>query len=219
MLVKLKQLRQAIEAKNSANLGDFAILKADALGAEPDPAIAAKLKSVVGYHPSVDLEELRQYPVGTFGRTYADHMQVNRLQPFNVSPALEEVAQRNVFALRYVVTHDIFHVLLGFDTSYAGEMGVLAFAAAQNYSRSLKFSLLLATLLYPLLAPRQVKEIFANRQRGWQMGKQAAFLLGDRFEDHWAEPIETLRSRLKLTIASSKPAAAQPTTETAFHPE
>lgn len=222
MLIRLKQLQQAIQAKNSANLGDFAILKADALGAEPNPAIAAKLESVVGYHPSVDLEELRQYPVGTFGRTYADHMQANQLQPFNVSPALEEVAQRNVFALRYVVTHDILHVLLGFDTSYAGEIGVLAFAAAQNYSRSLKFSLLLATLLYPLLAPRQVKAIFENRRRGWQMGKQAAFLLGYRFEDDWAELIEVLKSRLQLTPVSSKPAAAEPTidtADTAFHPE
>lgn len=192
------KIQTAIQYKNSGNLGDFAILKADALGAKVDPMVESKLQSVIGYHPPIDLHQLSHYPEGSFGRVYADHMRANQLAPFNISPELEEVAQRNVFALRYVVTHDMFHVLLGFDTSYAGEMGVLAFAAAQGYSKALKLSLGFARLLYPMLAPQQLKAIFTNLHRGQALGQQAEFLLGYRFEDHWEEPINRVRAQLKL---------------------
>lgn len=198
MLNKLQQIKALFAYKKSENLGDFAILKADLLGAKVEPEVASKLQQVVGYHPNIDLEKLSKYPKGTLGREYADYMRKNNLKPFNVSPELEDIARQNVLALRYVVTHDIFHLLLGFDTSYAGEIGVYAFAAAQNYSKSLKFSLWLAKLLYTILAPQQNQAIFANVQKGFDLGKKAQFLLGYRFEEHWSEPINELRNRLGL---------------------
>ncbi|MBD2690707.1 Coq4 family protein [Anabaena catenula] len=204
MFYKLKTVYKAIQlAKNSENMGDFAILKAEALGAKVDPVVATQLQQVVGYYPPIDLELLSQYPHGTFGREYADHMKANSLKPLDISPELDDVARRNVFSLRYVVTHDIFHVLLGFDTSYAGEIGVLAFAAEQKYSKSLKFSLWLARLYYPLLAPQQTKAIFANLQKGQYLGKKADFLLGYRWEEHWQEPINEIRRRFKLPEIST----------------
>lgn len=195
---KLKQIKALQAYKNSENYGDFAILKSDLLGAKVNPTVEAKLQHVVGYHPHITLEELSKYPQGTFGREYAEHMRENKLKPFNISPELEDIARRNVFALRYVVTHDIFHLLLGFDTSYAGEIGVLAFAAAQNYSKSLKTSLWLAKFFYRIIAPKQSQAIFANLQKGLELGKKAQFLLGYRFEEHWKEPINEIRSRLGL---------------------
>lgn len=195
---KLKQIKALQAYKNSENYGDFAILKSDLFGAKVDPTVEAKLQHVVGYHPHINLEELSKYPQGSFGREYAEHMRENNLKPFNISPELEDIARGNVFALRYVVTHDIFHLLLGFDTSYAGEIGVLAFAAAQDYSKSLKISLLLAKILYPIIAPKQRQAIFANVEKGLELGKSAQFLLGYRFEEHWEEPINEIRSRLGL---------------------
>ncbi|MDJ0704512.1 MAG: Coq4 family protein [Leptolyngbyaceae cyanobacterium MO_188.B28] len=198
-MINLKQLYREIQASRSPeNLGDFAILKADALGARMHSSVATKMESVVGYYPAIDMEALGQFPEGSFGREYARHMQENRLTPFNVSPELDDVAQRNVFALRYAVTHDIFHVLLGFDTSYAGEIGVLAFAAAQNYSPALKLSLKAARVLYPLLAPRQRQAIAANLKLGAALGQQAKFLLGYRFEDHWSHPLTDIKAELGL---------------------
>ncbi len=106
--------------------------------------------------------------------------------------------RRNVFAVRYAVTHDIFHLLLGFDTTWAGEIGVLAFAAAQGYSRSLRVGLFLARVLYPVFAPRQFLTIRENARRGWARGKQAAFLLGVRFEERWETPLEALKRELRV---------------------
>lgn len=198
MLNKLKQVRKALAYKNSQNIGDFAILKSDILGAKVSPEVADKLENVVGYYPTIDLDKLIEYPEGSFGREYAQHMKINNLQSISISPELKDVAQRNVFALRYAITHDIFHVLLGFDTSYAGEIGVLAFAVAQNYSKSLKTGLLLAKILYPIVAPRQIKAIFENQRKGKELGQKANFLLGYRFEEHWNEPLNKVKEDLGL---------------------
>ncbi|HEY9878262.1 MAG TPA: Coq4 family protein [Leptolyngbyaceae cyanobacterium] len=198
MLNLLKKITQLLRAKQENRLGDFAILKADLAGAKVDRKVAPLLESVVGYYPAIDLDTLIQLPVGTFGYEYAKHMRENQLIPFNVSPELDDVAQRNVFALRYAVTHDIFHVLLGFDTSYAGEIGVLAFAAEQGYSSMLQFSLQIAKWWYPVIAPNQRDAIRRNTHNGQALAQKAQFLLGYRFEEHWREPIEQVRSHLGL---------------------
>lgn len=198
---RLIQFIQLLLSRGEKNFGDLAILKADALGAKATPAIEERLQGVVGYYPPIDLDYLLDLPVNSFGYAYAHHMTSNELQPFTVSAAMAEVAQRNVFALRYAVTHDIFHVLLDFDTSYAGEIGVLAFAVAQNYSQSQRWGLGIARWLYPLLAPGQTGAIRACQTRGRELGEQANFLLGYRFEDQWEQPLAEVRRELGLVIA------------------
>lgn len=201
MRIKLQRLYQAFVAyRHSDNLGDFALLKADAFRVEVEPAIANKMAQIRGYTPQVDLAELIKLPAGTFGREYASFMQKNGLKPLNISPELAEVGQNNLFALRYAVTHDMLHVLLGFDTTYAGEIGVLAFAVAQKYSRLQNASLAIARLLYPLLAPRQFRGIRENINRGRSIGEEAVFLLNYRFEDCWHESLASLRQKLKIEL-------------------
>ncbi|MBD0345860.1 MAG: hypothetical protein ICV63_13755 [Coleofasciculus sp. Co-bin14] len=204
MLIKFKQLYHARMAYKSGNMGDFAILKADAFGSKVDPEVESKLQQVVGYHPPIDLEKLSQYSQGSFGWEYAHHMKANRLKPFNISPEHEDIAKRNVFALRYVVIHDILHVLLGFDTSYAGEIGVLAFAAEQNYSPSLKIGLKIAKVFAPIIFPAQAKAISANLRKGQELGKKAKFLLGIRFEEYWERPLSEVKAELGLTTEPAR---------------
>ena len=201
MRIKLKRLYQAAVAyRHSDNLGDFALLKADAFRVEPEPAIAEKMEQIRGYTPQIDLNKLIMLPEGTLGREYALYMQKNKLRPLNISPELNEIGQDNLFALRYAVTHDLFHVLLDFDTDYAGEIGVLAFAVAQKYSKLQTVSLAIAQFLYPILAPRQFGAILANVRRGKLMGQQANFLLNYRFEDRWQTPLDSLRRELGIKL-------------------
>ena len=202
MNLNCKSLYKAYKAlKKSEYLGDFAVLKADGLGAKSNHKIEAKMLSVRGYYPSINLQELIELPLDTFGYHYALYMQRNRLKPLDISPGLAEIATNNVFALRYAVTHDMFHVLLDFDTSYAGEIGVLAFAVAQKYNKLQSLGLPIATLIYVILAPGQIKAIFANRQRGKFMGQKANFLLNYRFEDHWTETLTSLRKKLNISLS------------------
>lgn len=204
-MVKFGQLLQlvglALKA-DKAKAGDFAILKADTFGAQANPQVLARLQSVVGYYPTIDLAVLATLPRGSFGYEYARYMRSQALQPITVSPELDAVAWRNVFALRYAITHDIFHVLLGFDTSYAGEMGVLAFAVAQGYSPIQHPAFWIATVLYPLLAPGQFRKIFENRHTGLRLGREAKFLLGYRFEEMWARPLREVKQELGLAIST-----------------
>lgn len=198
-MINLKQLYLAYKiSKNPERAGDFALIKSNVFGARANRSTEAKMQSVKGYYPEINLQKLGQLPPVTFGYEYARYMQENKLQPIQISPELAEIAQSNVFATRYAVTHDMFHVLLGFDTSYAGEIGVLAFAVEQNYSRMLNFSLFPAAVIYSAIAPTQFKSILANIYRGKQMAKKATFLLNYRFEDYWATPIATIRSNLGI---------------------
>ena len=202
-MIKFKQLWRVIceaQKADATNLGDLAILKADALGAQATLQAISQLHDVVGYYPPIDLDFLITLPQGSFGYEYARHMHVNNLEPFNVSPELDTLAKQNVFALRYAVTHDIFHVLLGFDTSFAGEMGVLAFAVAQNYSHSQRIGLWIANFLYPLLAPQQTAQIFKNRNEGLVVGHQTNFMLGYRYEEMWQLPLSEVKRKVGLPV-------------------
>lgn len=204
MGIRLPLLYQGFQAYRHGNLGDFALLKAEALGAKPNPAIAQQLQEVRGYYPPINLSQLIQLPPGTFGYEYASYMQRHQLQPFNISPELADIAEKNVFALRYAVTHDMFHLLLDFDTSYAGEIGVLAFAVEQKYSSGQALGLKIARILYPIMAPRQFKQIRANLNRGQLLGKKAKFLLNCRFEDYWEIPLSSLRKELGINLRQGK---------------
>ena len=182
--------------KGEAGDAAFGEIKFYGIGADPD--IIAQLQDFVGYYPSIDLEKLSQLPEGTLGYEYAQHMKENNIQPLEISPDLKEEADRDPFALRYTVTHDIFHILLGFDTSYAGEMGVFGFTVGQNYSKMLKIAEPLILLLFFIIKPTKIKEIWQSGRIGKALGKQAECLLVYHFEKNWSRPIDDVRTQLGL---------------------
>lgn len=184
-------------------VGDIAFLKTQILGISATPEFLARLEDLTGYSPAIDLDALSQLPGGTLGYAYAQHMQKNKIHPLVISPDLQEEAKQDPFALRYTATHDMFHILLGFDTSYAGEMGVLAFTVAQNYSKFLNAYMPFAKSVYPWIFSAQKEAILANFSRGEALGKQAECLLLYRFEDNWARPISDIRAELGLVLQES----------------
>ena len=102
MRIKFKRLYQAFVAyRGLDNLGDFALLKADALGVKTEPeiakrgqsSIAKKMERIKGYCPQIELAELIQLPRETFGHEYALYMQTNKLRPLNISAELADIGQ------------------------------------------------------------------------------------------------------------------------------
>ena len=178
--------------------GDAAFGEIKFYGIGLNPALRTQLQEFVGYYPKIDLEKLSQLPEGTLGYEYAQHMKQNNIQPLKISPDLKEEAERDPFALRYTITHDIFHILLGFDTSYAGEMGVFGFTVGQNYSKMLKIVEPLVLLLFCVIRPHQIKQIWESDRTGKALGKQAKCLLTYRFESNWSRPIDDIRAELGL---------------------
>ena len=180
--------------------GDIAYLKIELLRIEGNSDLLARLQNVTDYYPKLNLEELGQLPEGTLGYEYAQHMKKHHIQPLEISRDLIEAAKTNPFALRFVATHDIFHILLGFDTTYAGEIGVLGFTIGQNYSRFLNTYETIVKHFYPLVFRSQAKQIRSNLSRGKAMGEKAQCLLAYPFETNWSRPIEEIRTELGLVL-------------------
>ncbi len=170
--------------------GDAAILKAEALGRRTPPALAQRLREVTGFVPRVDMGQLRALPPDTFGNAYARHMDALALDPFVISDWVKaEVIERQVFLVRLTACHDMLHVLLGFDVSIAGEMGVFAFTAAQRYLVAQRVGLWLVKLLYPVRYPFQAREILAAIRHGEAAARGARDVLAVRLEDFWRVPL------------------------------
>jgi ubiquinone biosynthesis protein COQ4 len=187
------------------HIGDVAVLKFDAFGVGVRPALREALEPVRGWLPRVDLDQLRALPEHTFGGAYARFMDEHQLSLFVVTDEIDaEMRARNAYGIRYATTHDMFHVLLGFDPSWVGEMGVLAFAVGQGYSPNVRLQAVFAWLLYPLWSRFALRALWRAWRRGYDAGRRAPFLLGVRLEDRFAEDLEDLRAELRLT----EPAAA-----------
>ena len=211
-MIDWKQLRRAMVMMRAGRIGDAAVLKADGLGTRATPEVEAQLGPVRGYLPAIDLDALRRLPVGSFGRAYAEFLDARGLRPLAVSPELADAVARNTFAVRYVATHDMFHPVLGFDTSHAGEAGVYAFAAQQGYLRRGDWLVSFARVVYTLWRPWQARQIRAAIVRGRELGRRARLLLGFRFEERWQQPLDELRAELAIDPGlAAAGAAALPT--------
>ncbi len=184
--------------------GNIAYLKIELLRIGGNADLLAQLQNVAGYYPTVDLEELSRLPEGTLGYEYAQHMKKYNIHPLEISPDLIEAAKANPFALRFTATHDVFHIFLGFDTTYAGEVGVLGFTIAQGYSKFFQAYEPIVKHFYPFILRSQAQQIRANLKRGKALGEQAKCLLVYRFEDNWSRPIEDIWAELGLVLESQQ---------------
>jgi ubiquinone biosynthesis protein COQ4 len=202
-MTKRELFRELLRAKRDpARIGDMAVLKSELLGYRARPDLDAKLRAMAEPCPEVDLDGLGHLPRGTLGREYAELLAANRLSPFRLTAALDPgVRERQVFTSRYLLLHDVFHVLTGFDTSWAGEIGVWSFVAAQRYAPMHRIAVVLASLLYPLFAPLQIARIWRNRRLGREMGRAAASLIEVPLETMWDRPVDEIRRELGIVPA------------------
>jgi ubiquinone biosynthesis protein Coq4 len=173
------------------------VLKLDALSAPPK-GIASKLEAVRGYAPPHDLCALRTLPAGTLGREYARFLDANGIEPLVISDATKERFRGNPFALRYATTHDLHHVLVGFDAGLAGEAGVVGFNVGQGSSPGGSALLWGPRLLWSLLSPTQVHRIWHNVRVGRELGSRASLMIAQPLEDWFEEPLAQVRERLGI---------------------
>jgi ubiquinone biosynthesis protein COQ4 len=148
-----------------------------------------------------DLDALGKLPPGTLGRSFADHMRRNGLDPAALPqrPARSELE----FVLAHLYeTHDIWHAVVGFDTDVAGELGLQAFYIAQVEGR---LGLLLIAM--GLLNSAYDQQGFEDRRRrmdavvrGWLLGRRARPLFGLRWDDLWERPLVQVRAELGLAL-------------------
>jgi ubiquinone biosynthesis protein COQ4 len=206
--VKLLRVRRAYRA--GAPLGDVAMLKLEALQDET-PEMAARLARVRGYAPPQELTVLRQLPEGSLGREYARFLDANGIEPIVTSAAMRARFRDRPYALRYTTTHDLHHVLTGFDAGLAGEIGVLAFNLEQGSAPVSRALFYFACVLYSMLAPTQVRRIWRNARVGRTMGKAAQLVIAEPIESYFEEPLADVRAKLGIVDPRSAGVAASKT--------
>lgn len=122
----------------------------------------------------LQLEVLKAYPRGTFGKELADHMVAHQI---DFLPVLED--------------HDMKHLLLDFPLTVAGEMRLSAFEfGSGNHSPQI------AGVFFPafIVAPEMWKELLDEFRRGKRNRHVRQIPLKDMLE----EPIEKVKEKLQL---------------------
>lgn len=148
---------------------------------------------------AVDLEALALLPQGSLGQVFAEHMRSAGLDPaaIPVLPASDPVTY--TFAHLHEV-HDIWHVITGFGTDTAGELGLQAFNAAQFPTR-LGIALISAGLLNALLFEWEDRHARMDEiSRGWALGRRTPHLFGVDWAQRWETPVQALRAELGVQL-------------------
>ncbi len=154
----------------------------------------------------LDLDALAALPPGTLGHEYAHFLRDRGLTPdvFDGPPAGVTDERVAYVIQRMRQSHDLWHVVTGYDTDPGSEIALQAFTFAQSGARG---SFILAAF-GTARALREKKSIAGATLAGYRAGKRANWLPAFAWEDHWATSLAEVRRRLNITPVTSFAAAA-----------
>jgi ubiquinone biosynthesis protein Coq4 len=150
------------------------------------------------YHPKLPaVGELLHLPKDTFGHRLGLHMSANNLD-FGFYPVAEGTSEREYVINRVRRSHDLWHVVTGFNISVPDEIGLQAFTLAQLRS-PLPATLIAGGILHalsqkPEFFPSMIDAIF----HGYEMGRKCRKLVGIKLEDRLEQNIFDLRAELAI---------------------
>ncbi|MEB3161623.1 MAG: Coq4 family protein [Prochlorothrix sp.] len=161
-----------------------------------DPACAALIRDRY-IPPAHDLEALLTLPSNSLGYIYAVQMKKTGFDP-NLHAGMTAKSDAEYVELRLSQTHDLWHIITGFDVSEIGEIGLQAFHLPQfPYPLATMLvanSLISTTLQAPDLLPQLLEAI----AQGFQMGRAAKPLFAQKWEEGWEKPLTQWQTELKV---------------------
>lgn len=152
-----------------------------------------------------DVDGLRAMPAGSFGNAYYDFLMAEGFDPETFADVLRKKTPRfrnmyeenRWFALRSLLSHDLWHVLTGYGTDPIGETQLLAFTWGQHGGKGRAFLALGAAFrTRPLL---EEGWWLAEFIRAWRRGRNAVCLLAAPYEQLLPLPLDEVRRVLKIT--------------------
>ncbi|MBD2099992.1 Coq4 family protein [Leptolyngbya sp. FACHB-261] len=154
--------------------------------------------------PIPPLEMLLNLPQDSLGYVYATSLQAAGLKPLDADPSLfswERVTSDVSYVeYRYQITHDLWHVVTGFDTSPLGELGLQAFYLAQFRLPSALVALVGGLVGFMVSSPEVLPVLISTLEQGWQMGKTAKQLIAQKWEESWEKPVSQWQEELNIQI-------------------
>jgi ubiquinone biosynthesis protein COQ4 len=140
---------------------------------------------------------LAQLPPGSLGYELAAVMNERKLDPSSIPRRHADTPERWVVAHIYQ-THDIWHIVTGFDTDVEGEVGLVAFYLAQMPNPTHRALLAGAVVRLCLLEPEKTAVRLQAIAVGWTAGRRACSLLGIDWNSLWGAPLSEIRESLRL---------------------
>jgi len=147
---------------------------------------------------TVDLPQFQQLPPHSLGRAYADMIQRQVLNPafYRVRPVESDAEW---LTQRIASTHDLHHLVTGFNTRRDGEQGVLAITAAQigfpAFKVITRFGLMANLWVNPLVFAR----LHRAHAHGLRIAQRAPCLTAVEWESGWERPLSEWRQSLGIT--------------------
>lgn len=149
-------------------------------------------------------DRLRQLADGTLGREYlrfVEHERITAEGLVDVSGEdddeghfLDERAK--VLSRRLRDTHDLWHVVTGYQRDLFGEAALLAFTYAQTRNGGIGFIVMIALLKQWQEGHREAMRLTWG---AWRRGRRAAFLPAADWEGLLAMPLDQVRRELRVT--------------------
>jgi ubiquinone biosynthesis protein COQ4 len=163
---------------------------------QKDPACAKLIRDRY-ISPRHDLDRLLTYPQDSLGYIYATQMKKAGFDP-NLHIGMTAETDAKYVELRLSQTHDLWHIVTGFDTSPIGEIGLQAVHLAQ-FPYPLATMLLANSLMSStLFAPAELPKLLRSIARGWEMGETARSLFAQKWEEGWEKPLAQWRFELNI---------------------
>ena len=150
-----------------------------------------------------DLQALSELPDDTLGHAYAGMIRRMNYDPEFFRPR-DTSSEALWLTQRIATTHDIHHVIAGFNTDPAGESGVLAITATQIGFPAYVLLNLLASFKSVRFQPAELEAISCGIAHGNRIGLEAAPLVVQKWEEGWDKPLNEWRQELGVRIPESK---------------
>lgn len=151
-----------------------------------------------------DIEMLERLPEGTLGKAYARMIRKLNYDADFFRPR-ETSSEALWLTQRIATTHDLHHVISGFNTEAAGESGVLAITATQIGFPAFVLLNALAHFRAFRFQPRELEMLSRGIAVGNRIGLEAAPLVLQRWEDGWEKPLKQWRKELGVSPADEEP--------------
>jgi ubiquinone biosynthesis protein COQ4 len=168
-----------------------------------DPGMAQLMKERYLRHGKHDMDALLKLTEDTLGYCFARHLRDKGFDPdyFRVREVHTDL---DYVLMRLRQTHDIWHIVTGFDTDPIGELGIKAVELAQTRRPMAAVVAAGGVLRFLYKDPEHLGEALGAVSEGYQMGIKAKLLLAQKWEDHWERPLEEWRTMLNVMPAGAR---------------
>ncbi len=156
--------------------------------------------------PPVDLAALRRCPPGSLGEAFARHIDGHGFDP-DYFRKVEVRDDLDYVLMRVRQTHDLWHVVTGFDTSRIGELALKAFELAQVRRPMAAVITTGGVMRYLFVDPDRLGDVLRAISMGYRLGLAAAPFLAERWEEGWDRPLASWRAQLRVDRAAADPDA------------